>query len=173
MNKLHSKFILGVLLVLTCVSAYAQDMPNLIPPSPESSSIIKYTNTNVNLYTGTPSLSIPIYTASFRNASIPISLNYTGFGGIKVEEVAPWVGLGWTLNAGGVVSRTVKGKPDETYAVGYLSLPEPPISETIPEELEKIANSVHDGEPDQFYFNVNGMSAVSYTHLTLPTICSV
>ena len=158
MNKLHSKFILGVLLVLTCVSAYAQDMPNLIPPSPESSSIIKYTNTNVNLYTGTPSLSIPIYTASFRNASIPISLNYTGFGGIKVEEVAPWVGLGWTLNAGGVVSRTVKGKPDETYAVGYLSLPEPPISETIPEELEKIANSVHDGEPDQFYFNVNGMS---------------
>jgi hypothetical protein len=85
---------------------------NLIPPSPEAASLGKYGNTSVNMFTGKPNISIPLFEMKGREISIPISLSYDA-GGIKVEEIASSVGLGWTLQAGGVITRTVNGDVDE------------------------------------------------------------
>jgi hypothetical protein len=45
------------------------------------------------------------------------------YGGIKVEEVASSVGLGWAFNNGGVITRNVRGMPDDKTYIGG-SLPE-------------------------------------------------
>jgi hypothetical protein len=83
-----------------------------IPPSPEASAFAKYGNTPANLFTGTPSISVPIASVKGRSLEVPISLNYDA-SGIKVEQIATWVGLGWNMNVGGMITRQVNGLPDD------------------------------------------------------------
>lgn len=67
---------------------------------------------NVNHATGTLGVNIPIYTLTEGSLSVPISLEYDG-SGVLVEAAASNVGLNWQLNAGGFISREVRGLPDE------------------------------------------------------------
>lgn len=97
-----------------------ENLKNVIPPSPNASSLGKYGEWPVSLYTGVPSISIPIYDLKGRSVNVPISLGYHA-AGMKVGEVASWVGLGWSLNSGGVISRTVRGLPDDVDGAGYFA----------------------------------------------------
>jgi hypothetical protein len=65
-----------------------------------------------SLFTGRHSVSIPIHVLKGKNISIPISLDYSS-DGVKVEEHPSWTGMGWRLNAGGAITRTVHKMPDE------------------------------------------------------------
>jgi len=76
-------------------------------------------NVDVDLYTGTALVNIPITSLASNSISIPVSLSYTGGRGIRVQDYASFVGLGWQLNAGGSISRVVRGFPDEQ-PNGYL-----------------------------------------------------
>ncbi len=87
---------------------------NILPPSPEAASLCEYAETPVSYFYGLPQIDIPLYTVQEGSFSLPVSISYHG-GGIKVAELASRVGLGWALNAGGVISRTVCGLPDETF----------------------------------------------------------
>ncbi len=80
--------------------------------SPEVNKFEQYMNMPVNLVSGTPQVSIPIYTLEYGGMKLPISLDYDA-SGVKVESIASSVGQNWSLNVGGVVSRIVKGAPDE------------------------------------------------------------
>lgn len=110
----------ALLLSLSLVPSFAQVandkfMPHdysIIPPSPEVSSLMKYTEIPVSYFSGLPQIDIPIYELKEGKLSVPISLNYHG-GGIKVTEVEGEVGLGWALMAGACISRTVYGHPDD------------------------------------------------------------
>src|SRR5882757_10686882 len=73
------------------------DLKNVMPPSPNASSLGKYADWPVNEYTGVPNINIPLYELKGRSISVPVSLSYHA-SGIKVGEVAPSVGLGWSLN---------------------------------------------------------------------------
>ncbi len=86
-------------------------VPNLIPPSPNAAALMKFSDVPVSPYTGTADMSVPIYTISAKGINIPISIDYHT-GGIKLEEEASSVGLGWALNAGGMISRTIMGHDD-------------------------------------------------------------
>jgi len=66
----------------------------------------------VSTHTGIPDISIPIYNIKSGPLELPVSLSYHA-SGLKVQEQASWVGAGWTLNAGGVITRTVMGAPDD------------------------------------------------------------
>jgi len=114
-------FVLSAMLSILCHYVWGQADPSSIPkiedlvkipPSPEAAAFAKYGNTPVNLYTGTPTISIPIASVRGRTIEVPISLNYDA-SGIKVEQLATWAGLGWNLNAGGMVTRQVNGLPDD------------------------------------------------------------
>jgi len=87
-------------------------LPNYEPPSPEASALGKYVEHPVSTYTGTPKIEIPLFEIKTGRITLPISLSYHA-SGIKVDEIASRVGIGWVLNAGGVVTRTVKGWPDD------------------------------------------------------------
>lgn len=78
--------------------------------TPESQGFEKYGNYKVNEITGSPDVSISLYTVQSRTLSAPISLSYKG--GIRVNQEATWVGLGFDLMFGGRITREVKGRID-------------------------------------------------------------
>jgi len=116
------KIILGIL--LSCVprpiSAQedgAYQIPGykdlfLNPVSPDVWSMIKYGNAEVNPYSGTVGTSIPIYTYQDDDFTIPISIDYAS-SGYKPNIPTGVVGLGWYLNVGGVITREIRGIPDD------------------------------------------------------------
>lgn len=98
--------------------AYAQDVTKAgsLPfeqhtLSPTAASFAVYGEIPVSQYTGIPDISIPLYTLAVNDFQMPISLSYHP-AGVRVESEASWVGLGWTLNAGGVITREIRGADD-------------------------------------------------------------
>lgn len=94
-------------------------VPNVIPPSPNATALMKFTDVPVSPYTGTADITVPIYTIQAKGISVPVSLSYHT-GGIRLKEEASSVGLGWALNAGGVVSRTIMDH-DDFGAIPYFT----------------------------------------------------
>jgi YD repeat-containing protein len=97
-----------------------QEMPKVIPPSPETATILQHSPVNVSLYTGTPNISVPFHTISYEGVEVPISLSYNA-DGVRVDNIASWAGLGWSLNAGGLISRTINKLPDDAPFAGYMN----------------------------------------------------
>jgi YD repeat-containing protein len=83
-----------------------------VPTSPEAAMLGKFGDIPIGYYTGTASVSVPLYTIQEGNLKIPITLNYHG-SGIKVADDATWVGLGWDLSPGGAIVQEVRGKKDD------------------------------------------------------------
>jgi len=79
--------------------------------APNAASFNKYIDNPISLYNGTPEINIPLYTLKDGAIEIPITLRYNT-SGIKVNEEASWVGLGWNLNVGGVITRQAVGGID-------------------------------------------------------------
>jgi YD repeat-containing protein len=133
--------------------------PQITPLSPNSAALFKYAEFPVNMYTGIPSISIPIYEVKSGSLKVPISLSYHA-GGFRYEEQASWTGLGWTLQTGGAVSRNVKGVADEKLEgmfskTGPLNLN---IQQCDVQIFQDILNRYTDYQPDEFSFSVPGKS---------------
>jgi hypothetical protein len=150
-------------LMIMCVGVNAQNsLPfslNYVPPSPNVSALGKFGDIPVGLSTGIPSITIPIYQYSATSKSLMhnVSIDYHA-GGIKVEEIASNVGLGWALNASGAVSRTVRGLPDDLDTYGYLALGsnQIPYNTSNPNDVSissAYTKNGYDGEQDVFSFS--------------------
>lgn len=79
--------------------------------APEASAFMRYGDASVNEYTGTADISVPLYTIKCKDIEIPLVLRYDA-SGIKVEQEASWVGLGWNLTVGGCVNYVCSGGTD-------------------------------------------------------------
>lgn len=79
--------------------------------TPEASAFKKYGEESVNEYTGTADISVPLYSIKCKDIEIPIVLRYDA-SGIKVEQEASWVGLGWNLTIGGCINYVCAGGHD-------------------------------------------------------------
>ncbi|MGN8055129.1 hypothetical protein ACTJKN_02575 [Pedobacter sp. 22163] len=88
-------------------------LPTIIPPSPETQALINLPQFNLGTANGLPEISIPIFEVKSGTLSLPISISYNPQGR-KVTDVTGPVGMGWSINCGGVIARTVYGKPDES-----------------------------------------------------------
>ncbi|MFC7526939.1 DUF5977 domain-containing protein [Parapedobacter sp. GCM10030251] len=130
--------------------------PQVLPPSPTAALMGNYGFTLPNLLTGAPGIQIPLFAYGTKNLTLDISLSYHNQG-LKVDQVASRVGLGWTLNAGGVINRTVYGRPDDG---NFATIP-PGFPGTSGQPLRDFMNSVINGletEPDIFSYNFAGFS---------------
>jgi len=93
----------------------AQDvkLPEIIPPSPTVGSLMKFEEVPIDYYTGQPNISIPIFSKKLnKDIGLNLGLRYSTTG-VQIDSRSGWVGTGWALETGGVISRTVRGYPDE------------------------------------------------------------
>lgn len=119
-----------------------------IPPTPNAAALGKFGDIPVGLSTGVPSVDIPFfnYANALKGLSLDVGLSYHA-GGHKVEDMPSNCGLGWSLQAGGMVSRTVRGRPDDAVG-GYLNtgpLPYYYTSKYDPRYLMPVAAGTMDG----------------------------
>lgn len=100
-------------LVVYPISIYAQipDDPTAAL-TPNAAGLGLYGDIPVSLYTGTPDISIPLYEIKVRDYTLPLTLSYHA-AGVRVDQHPGWVGLGWNLLAGGLITRNVNDLPDE------------------------------------------------------------
>ncbi|NML36508.1 hypothetical protein HHL17_04800 [Chitinophaga sp. G-6-1-13] len=150
------------------------NVTRVIPPSPTAAAMAKFGEIPVSYYTGVPNISIPLYEVKNNDLFVPISINYHS-SGIKVEEEASWVGLGWSLSCGGAISRAVRGKDDLSpsgrgFPDCYLPTSIDPTTNLYMtpgsttqrdydlQFLHDVLMGEEDPEPDVFTFNFNGHS---------------
>lgn len=148
MKKQFYIFILYQLGVLFCIPVFGQSVPSLpnnIPPSPTAAALGQYGEIEVGHYTGTPNIQVPLYTISQNGFDFNLGLSYQTVG-LRYLDEASNVGLGWSLNVSGVITRSVKYVEDFMPGQGYYQVPPGSTSPT------------RDLEPDIFYYNVNGKS---------------
>lgn len=157
-----------------------------VPQSPEVAAFEQYGNVPVSMYTGTAGVSIPIGVISGRETSMPVTLTHDGMG-VKVEGQSTWVGYGWNMAVGGVVSRQVSGLPDgimsgknvlnnlgminylkNNYVVQNTYHPEQTLTDYF-NLLKDNNDQKTDIQPDLFHVNVNGISGtivIDYSTMT-------
>ena len=92
--------------VMIVSTLQGQIIPSM--PSPTAANLGLYGEIPVSYYTGTPNISIPLYEIKGKQITVPISLTYHP-SGIRPEIHPGPVGLGWSLRADGVITRTVRG----------------------------------------------------------------
>jgi len=162
-----------VLYFCTYVIAYGQPSnaanittPKIIPPSPDAQAFMRYGTYPVDYSTGVPKIELPLYEISSGSLRLPISISYHA-SGIPVNDIPSVVGLGWKLDAGGIFTRTVKGRADETsqgmLTVGYLNKSEIDNASQITSNYYKLRDASHgaqDTESDSyFYSSGDGLSS--------------
>ncbi len=164
-----SQAIVSLLLVLIPISlCISQELPKVVPPSPEAASLFKYLDYPVDYATGIPQINIPLYEVKSGSLTLPISINYHS-SGRKVYDETGAIGLGWTLMAGGMISRTIYGEPDDNDFVVKFPTPWKKASEinsgTIADAdfLEGIHETHYplpwyDTEYDIFSYSANSIS---------------
>lgn len=91
-KKVFSLLLCGIILVITKVNAQK--------------------SVYVNQSTGTLGVSIPLFNVSSGVVSVPVSVSYSGTG-VKVKDIEGTAGMNWQLNAGGRITRQVRGLPDD------------------------------------------------------------
>ena len=138
------------------VSNYTQ-IVDILPPSPNAASIGKYGGLNTNLSSGMINSGIPIFEYKSTNIVVPIALRYSS-NGTRIDEIAGRVGTGWSLEAGGVITRTVMGRPDDkatrTIPSGFSSRSDI----NLVDALCVGTGGTADAQPDLFSFNFGGNS---------------
>lgn len=139
---------------------------------------------SVNPLNGQLQYSVPIGLLSAGDVSVPISITHHGRA-VKVFEGMNDCGVGWGLNAGGSVTRVVRGLPDEintsskrgwlrintangnlngTIVQGFSPVADDMLNTCVDEQadwnyLEALNQDFkNDTEPDLFYVNAPGLS---------------
>jgi len=171
MNRLvrYKICIISSILLLSSAKLAAQKSPatepgnftkpiEVLPPSPNAASLGRYGGMDISPANGMVRFSVPIFNLQSSNLALPLSLNYAG-GGLRVDELASRVGTSWSLNAGGVITRTVFGSIDEQ---SRRLAPPPGFPARTKATLDYLKSLTgfeagnFDAEPDLFSFNFNG-----------------
>lgn len=157
------------------MQGYSQTVPVTVNfKTPEVNAFNKFVETPVSQYTGVPNISIPLYEINIKGVNVPITLDYHA-GGIRVDQDATWVGLGWNLNYGGEISRKVRGIPDERhfilggttpfFSVNYFMglpdigpKPDPAMNDARYDLIRSAKFGGSDFMPDEFYYSTLGYS---------------
>ena len=175
------KKILLIILIFTKIGVYAQGntassilepyTSQANPPAPEPFNMTKYGDVSLNEFYGKTALNIPIYNYKVGNLSINLVLNHDG-SGVKVDDISNWTGCNWTLETGGIITRTINDLTDEKLGVNriYIADKNAFISQNVTVDgTTQAANlgsifddATKDTEVDMFSYNIPGYSGSFY-----------
>ncbi|KAA0128367.1 hypothetical protein FY557_08840 [Chryseobacterium sp. SN22] len=98
----------------TSVSSPMDNIKQLFPAAPTSNNLMKFEEVPVSNYTGIPDIEIPISAIPTNEAkiSVNVSLKYHPLNA-KPDDKSGEEGLGWSLFAGGSITRTIRGSADD------------------------------------------------------------
>jgi YD repeat-containing protein len=82
--------------------------------SSDVATFAKYGDYSTNLYTGTPNISVPLYEINEAGIRVSLYLNYNATG-LRPNNDAGVAGQNWTLVAGGMITRQIRGIPDDCF----------------------------------------------------------
>ena len=146
----------------------AQTAPQVIEPSINAKQFINISTSTEDLHTGQVSISIPLFDIAEKGIQVPVSLYFNG-ANVGYSTESSNIGLGWSLLAGGVLTRTIRDRVDSSsdskewmYNGNYVT------DQRMKERYNKRhANSFdeamslvlsYDKEPDEFSYSFNGYS---------------
>lgn len=137
------------------------NIPKVNPLPPNAAGLFKVLERPIGTFTGTVPIQFPLMNINSGPLSANLSLNYNSTGGIRVEEIAGSVGLGFSLNdGGGRIVQIVNDLPDDQLN-GLLTNPTTPSNFTCT-RMDELASALEeyemDLEPDMFMYNLNGES---------------
>lgn len=158
------KAVKQIVIILTMFNyMYGQQMPSIVPPSPEASALFKFNEVPVSLYNGLHNTSIPLLEVNTGDINIPVTLSYHSRG-VQVNEIASRVGTGWAFNFGGLISRQIRGIADdmphgynEVQNINSLSSLYFNSSQRIDKfnDVNALYQNNYDYYPDKFMINTN------------------
>jgi YD repeat-containing protein len=135
----------------------------------------------VDHFSGGATVTIPLLTIQSGACTLPLSLGYYT-NGVKITDIGANTGRNWSLNAGGQISREVRGLPDDVKkdklnndrlgwlyntkgaAISSFTIANDNNSSTCTDETADISyinsnfSDLADTEPDIFYVSAPGLS---------------
>lgn len=129
---------------------------NLLLPTPEPAQLVRYVDFPVSYSTGIPEITIPLYTVKSRELTLPVALSYHA-SGIKTDDVSGSSGLGWSLIAGGVITRVIYNLPDDARPFDLrtkLSV----MQDNDYTYLKDVLRHGKEAAYDRYYYNFCGVS---------------
>lgn len=153
--------VLFFLVFTSCFSAvFSQELPQIFRASPEAESLGKYGQVPVNLSSGRINYTVPIYDIKIGDFTYPLYLSYN-YGGFQPTSNPSMVGVGWTANFSGVITRQVNGLPDSDGPAGYFFNAanfqnyENLSFEAKAYMCDMVADGFWDSRPDRYIINTN------------------
>lgn len=129
MNRLDIYLFYVILSLLSCQSVNAQNEEDLYLlhkrlapseiPTPNASTLGRFGDIPVSYHTGTAEVSIPIYETEQRGVKLSVNLSYDS-SGLLINQLPSWTGHGWSLNAGGVITREANSYDDEVIFPSHI-----------------------------------------------------
>lgn len=149
--------------------------------SPSAHEMGKYGKVPVSYFNGLPNISVPLTEVRAKGYTLPVYLTYYA-GGNRPDQHPGWVGQGWSLHAGGSITRIIHGSKDELskdeYGIGgvvpsfdpgylfHLSATQDVINWNNDDTLYHYTYFggyyAMDHEPDEFLLNIEGLQATFY-----------
>lgn len=130
---------------------WAQDFA----PSQQAQGYLDSKNVSVDYATGLFHYKVPLYTLKSGDFELPLSINYVGKG-VRHGDLSGLIGYNWSLDVGGVVTRTIRGGIADEMHNGYIH--QTFIGLPTTEQIERVNKREIDGESDIFTAVFNGQS---------------
>ena len=116
-TKEMKKILCTLIICLCCITLVCGQN---FKPGQQAQGMLESKNVTVDYATGTFHYHVPVYTLKSGDYELPITLDYTARG-VRVDDRPGLLGYNWTLNTGGVVTRTVRGGiADEFPSKGFI-----------------------------------------------------
>lgn len=157
-------YILGLLWVLLLFPVEAKGNNEGAPassfyniPTPNASELLRFGNIPVNYHSGTANISVPLYQYSCGGVDLDVCLQYDA-SGLPMNRLPGWTGHGWTLLAGGSITRNKIGFPDDMALKGSQAGSAYNNYDNYFKNLSVGTLTTSDISPDVFCFNFLGKS---------------
>lgn len=156
----------GIIFLILSLESFSQDYfktrNNIVTfPSPKAWSFMNYGNYSVSHYTGTIDIGVDLFSEKVQNFDLKLGVSYN-FLDNKPSTLPSQLGLGFSLNIGGCVTRVVRGLPDEKN--GYIANAgnKQYFQQNSTNYINDVIRRDIDNQPDIFYYKFGDYAGSFY-----------